>query len=300
MAVDPFPYWMKEPSKKVMERLNKIVSMITSTMTVRRVCYMLFPGVHGKKLENAYNNTIKDVVRLRIREMLPWDSIRESRCEFVKPYDYYAFDNLEDFIATESDDGETLADRYERNMSITHLRNILVWFEKDTVEPEFKEVCKKYHVPLVCGRGQATWSIKKKLGDFLNADWIVLYCGDNDEKGREIMDVIERDFRYLGCDAEVQWVMVTEEMEAEYDLPEEARLDDFDLEDLKSILENIILEYIDKDELKKLKDEEKKDRQQLRKCKLVLEKNDDDEEYDYDDDDEDREEDYDDDEDEAE
>jgi len=271
MAVDPFPYWMKEPSKKVMERLQKITSMITSTMTVRRICYMLFPGVHGKKLENAYNNTIKDVVRLRIRGEVDWDMIRESRCEFVQPWDYYAFDNVDDFIATESDDGETLADRYERNRSAAHLRNILVWFEKDTVEPEFKEICGKYHVPIVCGRGQATWSIKKKLSDFLNDGWVVLYCGDNDEKGHEIMDVIERDLKYFDCDAEVKWVMVTEEMEEEYNLPEEARLDDFDLEDLKSILENIILKYIDKKKLKEIEDDEEEDRERLRNCRLVLE-----------------------------
>lgn len=267
MAVDLYPYWMKPPSKKVMERLKKIAGMVTSTVTVRRIAYMLFPGVHGKKLENAYNNTIKDVVRLRIRGMIGWDMIRESRCEFIEPMGY---DDVDDYILNLEQDGEELASGYRRDRRDAHIRDFMVWFEKDTVEPEFKKICRRYHVPIVCGRGQATWSIKKQMSEFLGKGWLVLYCGDNDEKGHEIKDVIERDLAYHNCPCEIKWAMVTDEMEEKYDLPSEARLDDFDLGDLEKILEGIILEYIDKDKLKEIENQETEDKKRLQHCRLVF------------------------------
>lgn len=267
MAVDPNPYWAKAPSERVMKRLKQIKKLASSIMTVRRITYILNPGKHGKDLERAYNTTIKDVVRARIRRILPWGRIRESRCEFINDKGY---SNVERFI--EYYEGRELGEWYSLNKRPSHKRKFLVWFEKDTVDPEFKEICGEYDVPLVCGRGQATWTIKRKMSQLLSSKWTVLYCGDNDEKGREICDVIKRDLKYMRCHAKVIWAMVTDEMEEEYNLPSEARLDDFDLDDLKEVLRKIILEYIDEEEYNRRVIQEEREIEYLEKCSVVIER----------------------------
>ena len=254
MAVDSYPYWMKPPSPKVLERLKKIAALVRgSKRTVRNIAYALYPNLHGKELDNAYNVTIKDVVRCRIMGLIPWSAIKESRCTFTNEKGHKDLDAF--YKWWENFD---LTDHYELTRKPAHTRKILVWFEKETVQDEIGGVCDRYHIPWVCGRGQATWSIKERMSKFLNSEWTLVYLGDNDEKGREIYQVIKRDLKHMNCHCKFEWAGITDEQEEELGIPEESRLDGMELDVLEELVESIVLENIDKDILAEIEEEEEK------------------------------------------
>lgn len=266
LAVDLRPYWTKPPSKKVRERLEKIADLLSGTVrTVRNIAYALYPDLHGKELDNAYNVTVKDVVRARIMGLVDWDSIRESRCTFKNLQGYSSVDSF--WKAQELD---ALWEKYCLDRRPAHIHNFLVWFEKETVIKEIGDTCTDYDVPWVCGRGQATWSIKKTLADFMDGSWTVLYMGDNDEKGLEIYEVIRRDLRFLGCRCEVEWVAITDQQADIMGIPRDSRLDGMDLTQLENLTEKIILEHIDEDKLKEIEEQEAKDIEYLKAFKLKI------------------------------
>lgn len=270
MPVDMFPYWMKRPAGRTFQRLEKIRDIIDDegTCTVRRVLYRLYPSLHGAALDKKYNTTIKDVVRARILGMVPWGAIRESRVEY---HGGTGWNDVDDFVNFKTDLG-FLASTYCRDRTPCQLRPIVVLFEKNTVVQEFNRVCNDYDIPWMSTRGQLTWTEKNKSAtQRFDDETLILYFGDNDEKGREIMDVIERDLNYRGCRAEIKWVAVTEEQEEEYGLPSEARIDGFKLSDLEALIRKIILEYIDDYVYKDILDQEKEDKERIRKGTLTLE-----------------------------
>lgn len=270
MPVDMIPYWMKRPAARTFRRLEKIRDIVDAEgeCTVRRVLYALYPHLHGTALDKKYNTTIKDVVRARILGMIPWSSILEAYVDF---HDGVGWDDVDEYVNHKTD-LESLADNYCRDRSPSHLRHIAVFFEKNTVVKTFRQVCDEYDVAWVSTRGQLTWTEKNKSATerFSDGD-LILYFGDNDEKGREIMDVIERDLRYRGCGAEIRWVAVTEEQEEKYGFSRGARIDEFKVSDLKELVEETILEFIDTDIYDKILEQEEEDRERIRKGKLSLE-----------------------------
>ncbi|MCJ2531433.1 MAG: hypothetical protein LN413_03850 [Candidatus Thermoplasmatota archaeon] len=265
MTVEMRPYWQRKTSEAVMERLRFIAELTASTeRTVRNITYKLYPDLHGKALDRAYNTTIKDVVRGRIMGLVPWKNIRESRVRWRSPD---GFASKEAFLKSLLDKdfwrGHSLSKRP------SHRRPLEVWFEKDTVEPEFGSICRKYSIPYLSTRGQLTWTAKKNSSR-LTAEHLILYFGDRDEKGVEIRDVIERDLRYLGIPCEMKWCAVTEEQEERFDLPSGARLDGFDLRDLPTVIEEAVSEWIDGDRYEAIKRQEAAERRELRRGRLVL------------------------------
>jgi len=268
MTMQIKPYWMVEPSNKVKKRLEKIQKVGSIERTVRKITYILYPKLHGKDLENAYNTTIKDVVRARILGMIPWKNIRENRCKFKNLEGYR---NIKAFLATQEKDDLHLY--YSRTKRPAHKYPFLVWFEKETVEPEFESVCRKYNVPWLNGRGQPTWTAKHDMAiKIMDWNWKILYFGDNDEKGHEIYDVIKRDLKYQKCKPRMKWCMMTDKIEKKYDLPPNARLDGLELDELKIEIEKVIRKHIDIPHYETILRIEKKEKEELKNYKLVLQK----------------------------
>jgi len=121
-------------------------------------------------------------------------------------------------------------------------------------------------------RGQLTWTEKNKLAtERLESEDLILYFGDNDEKGREIIDVIGRDLTYRGCDCEILWVAVTRRQEERFGLPRDARIDGFNLPDLRMLIEEIVTDYIDLKEYELLHEQEEEDKQTIRDTTITYE-----------------------------
>lgn len=264
------PYWQNKPTPDVISRMKLLKSFTSVVRTVRKLTYLLYPKAKGKILGNAYTNTIKDVVRCRTNFFniggiqIDWNKIKESRVISNFPI---GWDNIEEIISYRTRD---ISDGYTRNKTPSHKKHIECWFEKETVIDEFEEVCKKYDVGYVAVRGQVTWTAKKKASERLDRNSLVLYFGDNDYKGKEILEVIKRDMKYLGCKAEFKWVGVTEEQEDRFNTPRNSRLDGFELEELKKIIEEIIRKFINIKQYNEILSQEQKDIKKLKTMTLKV------------------------------
>jgi len=269
MTMDKKPYWKAKPTKKVRERLEKIRLFVANkARTVRGITYLLYPKLHGKALDLKYKLTSKDTVRARTSEIIPWESIKESRGHSSSPDGYADTDNFRQSI-----EATNLSEEYRRSKRPSHKRPVLVWFEKDTIVDEFEEICERYDIPFACSSGQGNWTMNRRMAfDELTDDSIVLYFGDNDEneKGIEIMNVIERAVNHFGCHPEFKWIMVTKEIERKYDLPKNSKIDFLEMKDLKKEIEMAILKYIDSAKLRRIIKREKKERKYLEDYRLAV------------------------------
>jgi len=259
-------YWMENPTPKTTERHNKIIQILgDGVRTVRNITYKLYPNLHGRALDNAYNTTTKDTVKLRTSGKIRYEQIKETRAHAKNKRGYHNIDELKkDYQQKE------LRNWYSRNKRPSHKQPIEVWFEKETIIDDVEEICDQYDIPTLTIRGQPQWSSLKKASDRITDDTIILYFGDNDKIGREIYETIQDYMSHLGTESSFRWCGITTEQEEEYELPPESRIDGLDTEDLQTIIEETILEYIDEDKYKEILDQEEKDRAELDKYQIKI------------------------------
>ena len=269
--IDERPYWAATPRQPTLDRLDRLASIVTEhgePMTVRAITYKLYPDAHGQDLTNAYTRTVKDAVRARVLGLIPWDSIKEGRVQSGGQSKGHGDPSV---YLDRRLDADRMAAGYHVDRTEAHRVPIEVWFEKATVVDDFADVCQPLDARYVCTRGQPPWTTKRQASQRLPDDARILYFGDNDEKGREIAAVIDRDLRYLAAEADgdgdaptVEWCGVTEEQEARFGLPAGARLDGLDPGDLRSIIEESVGRYIDQDALDNLAERETDARNPIR------------------------------------
>lgn len=257
-------YWMARPDPNTKRRLQKIIELLGSGVrTVRNITYKLYPKLHGKVLENAYNTTVKDTVKLRTSGLIRFEQIKEVRTS-VRNIEGYQ--DIDDFAEAKQIDD--LSEYYSITRRPAHIKPIEVWFEKETIIDDFEDICGEYDIPTLPVRGKAQWSSLKKASNRLTRDHIILYFGDNDKVGLQIYEIIKDYIHFLGCECSFRWCGITEEQEEKYGLPSNARLDGLDTEDLHEVIRIAILEYIDTDKLKKIERQEKQDKEELDKYTL--------------------------------
>jgi len=260
-------YWMAKSDDATEKRLCKIIDILgNGVRTVRNIAYKLYPNLHGKALDRKYNTTIKDLVKLRTSRRVKFEQIKEVRTHLSNPEGY---EDKQDFI--DRYEIEDLDMYYSRNKRPSHIKPIEVWYEKETVADDFESVCSVYDIPSLTIRGKPQWSTIKKASDRLTEEHIILYFGDNDIIGRQIFETVEDYVHYLGCECSFLWCGVTEEQEQKYDyLPKDARLDGLEDVDLHKIIKETVLEYIDSDKLEHIKEQQEKEKEELKDYKLKI------------------------------
>jgi hypothetical protein len=266
MAVDENPYWSRTPQQATKDRINQLAEILdefNEPITVRALTYKAHPEAHGDELSTKYQEVVSDCARGRTQGFIPWGSLKEERTGYSDPRGGY--DTVNEFLdATLKAD--RIARQWSRDKTRAHKREVECWFEKATVKGDFKQVCTPYQIHQVSTRGQVTWTTKKKASDRLSEDAVIVYFGDNDEKGREIPDVLERDLGYLtnGNAPDVIWGGITKEHEQKYGMPSGSRLDAFEPQDLRDIIRGNIKEFIDIEQLERILEREEEQREEIR------------------------------------
>ena len=94
-------YWMAKPDPKTQLRLSKIIEILGNGIrTVRNITYKLYPNLHGKALENAYTNTIRDTVKLRTSGLIGFHQIKEVRTSVRDLEGYQDIEHSTDTLRT--------------------------------------------------------------------------------------------------------------------------------------------------------------------------------------------------------
>ncbi len=168
---------------------------------------------------------------------------------------------------------------------------IEVWVEKDAISSFIKRVTDRFQIPLMVNRGYssatAVYKGKKRLNKKLYLDQkncVILYLGDHDPSGLNMIEDIEKRLGIFRCHAEIDHIALTMAQIKKYKpSPNPTKItdsrskryikmygnDSWEIEALKptalvKILEDNIKKYLDKDKFQEVINREEEDKERLR------------------------------------
>jgi hypothetical protein len=152
-------------------------------MTVRQVYYQLVSRQVIENSRSSHHSVSKALVAARREELIPWEHIEDRLLledRLRRPRTVAMWSGLGDFA-------ETAAASYRRDVWETQPVLIETWLEKDALSGIFEDVLDRYGVALNVGRGFDGWSSIHNAAGRLGRDDIVLYFGDFDPSGEDMV-----------------------------------------------------------------------------------------------------------------
>jgi len=253
-------------------------------MTVRQVYYQLVSRQVIKNNRGKYQAVSNALVDARREGIIPWEWIEDR---LRRPRHVSMWAGLPDFA-------ETCRRSYRRDVWNTQPNYLEVWLEKDALSGIFEDVLNPYGVTLNVGRGYDGWdSIHNAATRFTDraAAVTVLYFGDFDPSGEDMVRSLIKRLESLGCQPEIIKCALTYEDIRLYKLPPDftkktdtrsaafvaehgdiaVELDALPPDVLRDRLEEEVTRLMDLEALQKTKTLEKKERAELVKLLKVRE-----------------------------
>lgn len=164
-------------------------------MTVRQVYYQLVSRQVIENTRSQYQAVSNLLVDARKEGAIPWEWI-EDRLRRPRPVSMWA--GLSDFA-------EVARRSYRRDVWADQPGYVEVWLEKDALSGIFEAELGRYGVTLNVGRGFDGWdSIRNAAGRYGDGEGTtVLYFGDFDPSGEEMVKSLRTRLEFFGCEAEV-------------------------------------------------------------------------------------------------
>lgn len=178
-------------------------------MTLRQVFYRLVSGLVLDNTEASYKRLSRVLVRARQEDMIPWHWLEDRLRE---PRHISMWADLADFA-------EVAATAYRRDVWATQPVYLEVWLEKDALSGVFGQVLETYGVTLNVGRGYDSWTSIWEAGRRLDDDTTVLYFGDFDPSGEDMVRSLADRLAFFGCRPEIVKVALTLEDIERHALP---------------------------------------------------------------------------------
>ena len=194
----------------LIEIAAEILSVL-NPMTVRQVYYQLVSRLDIKNNRSQYQAASNALVGARKDGTIPWEWIEDRTRQ---PRHVAMWNGLADF-------SETIREAYRRNVWLDQSAHIEVWLEKDALSGIFEDVLDPYGVTLNVGRGYDGWaSIHNAAVRYGNGkDVSVLYFGDFDPSGEDMVRSLRERLAFFGCEPEIVKCALVEEDITRYDLP---------------------------------------------------------------------------------
>jgi hypothetical protein len=184
-------------------------------MTVREIHYVLVVALIIENTIQNYKAVSRALVKARKEGLIPWDWI-EDRIRI--PHDVPMWEDLSTF-------GETVLDSYKRDIWQTQENYVACWVEKDAISGFFVRELEPYRIAVNVGRGFDGWdSIYKAAQLFkarakLHKSVTVLYFGDFDPSGEEMVTSLRKRLGELGARPNIIKCALTKEQILKYSLP---------------------------------------------------------------------------------
>ena len=180
-------------------------------MTLRQVFYQLVSRQVIENTKSRYQALSKLLVQARLDGTIPWDWV-EDRTR--RPRKVSMWNGLSDFA-------ETVRRAYRRDVWATQPGYLEVWLEKDALSGIFMDVLDPYGVTLNVGRGYDGWdSIHNAALRFEGEeDTTILYFGDFDPSGEDMVRSLRERLGELGAEPEIVKCALTLEDVEGYNLP---------------------------------------------------------------------------------
>lgn len=242
------------------ERRTAIADIVIeiAPCTVRQVFYQATVRGIVEKTEEGYGKVQRMLVEMRRNGDIGYADIVDNTRWMRKPR---TFDSLQDAL-------DQTAALYRRSLWTNASDYVEIWLEKDALAGVITPITAKYDVPLMVARGYA--SLSYHLGDF-------------DPSGVNAGEKIEETLRELAPDADITFerIAVNQDQIIEWKLPgrptkasdsrarkfghaESVELDAIHPDDLRQLVEDVIVVHLDENEIAVLKTAEGSEREILK------------------------------------
>ena len=210
-------------SKKNQEQLVIINSIIEEyaeegyKLTLRQLYYQLVSrGLLPENSDKEYSKLSNLIKHGRMAGIVDWDAIEDRTRQPYKEYD------VEDITEAIQD----TIDQYKLKRHEAQHIYIELWVEKDALSGVLKRITNKYGVRLMVNKGyssvSAMYDASKRLkyyGDNHDKEQIILYLGDHDPSGLDMIRDIKDRLNEFGVYPEVRQIGLTKQQIKKYNPP---------------------------------------------------------------------------------
>lgn len=194
-------------------------------LTLRQLFYALVTENIIENSKAEYQKLSKILTRGRMAGRVDWDMIEDRGRQSYLPY--YAFDP--------ADAINDIVNSYRLNRQTGQENYIEVWCEKDALSQILRRVTTFYHIPLSINKGYTSCSAMYEAASRINYktkhdyEWAtVLYIGDHDPSGLDMIRDIEARLEEFNCNPVIKHVALTTALVRKYNPPENhLKKDDF-------------------------------------------------------------------------
>lgn len=209
---------MSAANKERLQTINEIIEEYNAQnyrLTLRQLYYQL---VSRDVIPNKAEEYAKLSVLLgkgRMAGFVDWDAIEDR---IRRPYLPYWVLGIPDAI-------EDTIKQYRLNRQYSQDNYIEVWVEKDALSGVLKRVTSEYHVNLMVNRGYSSiTAMHDAYNRFARAErmgqsGIILYLGDHDPSGVDMVRDISTRLTEFGVSVDVQHIALTDDQIAKYNPP---------------------------------------------------------------------------------
>lgn len=250
-------------------------------MTLRQLYYQLVSRDIVPNRQQEYAKLSRMLTDARMTGLVDWDFI-EDRIRVPKmPSE---FDGVPDLI-------EAAISSYRKERWADQENYVEVWVEKDALSGVLSPVTREYHVRLLVNRGYSSASamhdaaLRIRRANEDGKTCTILYLGDHDPSGNDMVRDIEDRLRTFGCDVTTDKIALTMEQIQQYNPPpnpakmsdpraadyiaehgdESWELDALPPNVLDELLRNSLDELIDQNAYDEIIEQEDKDKRALRR-----------------------------------
>jgi len=214
------------PNVTTMERvtrMNLILAEYKGRVSVRQLYYRLVAAGAIPNNDKEYGHVQDLVTKARYAGLIDWDAIEDRNREPSKPQDWGGGRQILDSAA-----GNFRLDRWATQPFYVEL-----WVEKAALAGVLAPISSDYHIVLMVNRGYSSASAMKESADRIRACSrptkeqsngkrpVVLYVGDHDPSGEDMVRDIGDRLREFGCPSwlDVRKLALTMDQVEQYNPP---------------------------------------------------------------------------------
>jgi hypothetical protein len=202
-------------SKSNIEMLNRINDILEEyvndgyTLTLRQLYYQLVSRDVIPNNDKEYAKLSNILKNGRMAGIVDWSSI-EDRVRVPKlPY----------WVKDVKDAIKDTIQQYRLDRMKGQDRKVEIWVEKDALSNVLYRVSEKYHIRLMVNRGYSSVSAMYDAYNRLNTGDVILYFGDHDPSGMDMIRDVRERLQEFGIDVEVRPIALTMEQIREFNPP---------------------------------------------------------------------------------
>lgn len=188
----------------MLERINTILEEYRNdgyVLTLRQLYYQLVSKDIIPNNDREYAKLSNILKKGRMAGIVDWSAI-EDRVRVPKlPY----------WVRDVQHAIQDTIEQYRVNRMLGQQRNIEIWVEKDALSNVLFRVTSKYHIRLMVNRGYSSISAMYDAHRRLRSGDVILYFGDHDPSGKDMIRDIRERMKEFGREVDVRPVALTME-----------------------------------------------------------------------------------------